>query len=162
MLRPISLFVVLMATWLLLSGHYEPLIIVFGVLSCAAVTMIAFRMKIIDIESHPVHLWWRAPIYWIWLGWEVVKSNFHVMARILQPGPPISPRVFKVKATQSTDLGRVLFANSITLTPGTVALRVDEDSIEVHALTREAADGLRDGTMDRKVSSVEYVAREKS
>jgi multicomponent Na+:H+ antiporter subunit E len=63
--------------------------------------------------------------------------------------------VIRVKAGQRRDLGRVIYANSITLTPGTVSIDVEGDEILVHALTREAAEGLRSGVMDRKVCEFE-------
>ncbi len=155
MLRAVSLFAVLFVTWLLLSGVYEPLIVGFGVASCLLAVLIARRMEIVDHEGHPVHLGWRAPLYWVWLGWEVVKSNIDVAKRIVSPGLPISPTVVTVKTSQSTELGQVTYANSITLTPGTISLRVDKDSIYVHALSRDAAAALEQGEMDRRVTETE-------
>jgi multicomponent Na+:H+ antiporter subunit E len=63
--------------------------------------------------------------------------------------------MLRVRATQKTDVGRTTFANSITLTPGTISVEVGEDQILVHALTRNAALGLADGEMDRKVTRFE-------
>lgn len=155
MLRAISLGLVLAATWLLLSGHYEALIIGFGVISCVAVVLVARGMGVLDREGHPMHLTVRAPVYWIWLSWEIVKANIDVARRILHPRLPISPTVVTVPSTQGTQLGQVIYANSITLTPGTVTLQVDKDSIEVHALTADAARELQDGAMDRRVTAME-------
>ena len=155
LLRGVSLVVVLGATWLLLSGHYEPLILVFGAISCAIVTLIAYRMEVVDYEGHPIQLGWRFPVFLFWLGWEIVKANIDVAKRILNPRLPISPTVFTLDATQPTELGHVIYANSITLTPGTVTLQVDRDRLEVHALTREAAEDLSRGEMDRRVSWIE-------
>ena len=67
----------------------------------------------------------------------------------------ISPVVIKVKSTQGTDLGHVIYANSITLTPGTVSMNVDGDIIEVHALTIEGAENLQAGEMNRRVTLME-------
>ena len=78
-----------------------------------------------------------------------------VAKRILSPRLPISPRVIRVKAGQQSDLARVIYANSITLTPGTVSLSLEGDEIEVHALTREAAEELESGKMDRRVTRTE-------
>ncbi|MDP6037346.1 MAG: Na+/H+ antiporter subunit E, partial [Candidatus Latescibacteria bacterium] len=75
--------------------------------------------------------------------------------RVLSPGLPISPRVVRVVATQKTDLCRVIYANSITLTPGTVSLVLDGEEIVVHALTKEAADDVESGDMDRRVTGLE-------
>jgi multicomponent Na+:H+ antiporter subunit E len=75
----------------------------------------------------------------------------------LSPSLPISPTIIHVRASQKSDLGKVIYGNSITLTPGTVAIDIDGDKIEVHALTREAAQALRDGDMDRRVTRLEGV-----
>lgn len=155
MLRAISLFVVLFGTWLLLSGHYTPMLIGFGVICCAGAVLIARRMDIVDHEGHPVHLGLRAPIYWAWLGWQIAKSNLFVMGRILSPVLTISPTVSRVTAHQKSDLGVVTYANSITLTPGTVSMQVGKNEIEVHALTAELAKDLATGEMDRQVLKVE-------
>jgi multicomponent Na+:H+ antiporter subunit E len=60
-----------------------------------------------------------------------------------------------VPATQRTDVGKVIYANSITLTPGTVSVEIENDRILVHAITREAAEGLESGDMDRRVDAIE-------
>lgn len=154
MLHTLSLGGMLFATWLVLSGHYDPLLIVLGLASCAVVLFVIHRMDVIDREGHPVHLTWRFALYLPWLTAEIAKANIDVARRILPGGPGIGPTMLRVRATQGTDLGRVIFANSITLTPGTVSVEVDEDGILVHALSREAADGLAAGGMDRRVTRV--------
>ena len=153
--RTISLFAVMMAVWLLWSGQYSWLLVGFGLLSCLLVAVIARRMRILDFEGHPVHLARRLPAYCLWLLWAIVRSNLDVARRILHPRLPVSPRIVRVKASQRTDLGKVVFANSITLTPGTLTLEVEGEEIEVHALTRESAADLESGEMDRRVTWVE-------
>lgn len=155
MLRAISLFCVLFATWLLLSGHTDPLLVGFGVASCALAVFIARRMEIVDHEGHPVHLSWRIPLFWAWLGLQILKSSWDVARRCVSPGPPIDPRVIRVPVSQKTDVGVVTYANSITLTPGTVSMRTFHSEIEVHALTGSSADDLEGGKMDRFVTRVE-------
>jgi multicomponent Na+:H+ antiporter subunit E len=151
----ISLALVLFALWLLLSSHYVPLLIGLGALSVLLVVTIALRMGVVDREGHPIHLSPKALLYWPWLAWEIVKSNVDVARRILSPTLPISPTVIRLKASQKSELGKVIYANSITLTPGTVSIDIDGDKIEVHALTREAAQALRTGDMDRRVTRFE-------
>jgi multicomponent Na+:H+ antiporter subunit E len=94
-------------------------------------------------------------LYWFWLGGEIVKANIDVCRRILDPRLPISPRMIKVHATQQTELGRVTYANSITLVPGTVTVSVEGDMFTVHALTRETAEDLEGGELNRRVQDVE-------
>ncbi|MDH3596682.1 MAG: Na+/H+ antiporter subunit E, partial [Rhodospirillales bacterium] len=116
---------------------------------------IAYRMDVADREGHPIHLTWRSLVYWPWLFWEIVKANLEVARLILAPRLAISPTVIKVKASQPDELGHVIYANSITLTPGTVSIDVRDATIEVHAITREMAEGLQTGEMDRRVTRME-------
>lgn len=146
----------LFALWLVLSGHFEALLIFFGVASCALVAWIRTRMDRVDGEHHFGKIRFAAAArYLAWLAVEVVKSNLDVSRRILSPGLPISPTVVRVPASQRTEIGRVIFANSITLTPGTVSIDVQKAEIEVHALSREGADALLEGEMNRRVRAIE-------
>jgi multicomponent Na+:H+ antiporter subunit E len=147
---------VLFAFWLLLSGHYAPFLVTAGFVCALAVTLFARRMAMLDREGHPLHLAPRALlVYWPWLLKEIVKSGWAVSKLILHPRLPISPTVISVRCTQKTDVGRVVFANSITLTPGTISLEVGRDEILVHALTRAGAQELAGGDMDRRVTAFE-------
>jgi multicomponent Na+:H+ antiporter subunit E len=152
LLHAISLWVVLFGTWILLSGHFDPLLLALGALSSAAVVGIALRMETVDHEGHPIHLTWKAPVYWAWLAWEIAKANIDVTRRILSPSLPIDPQVIKVRARQKDELGRVVYANWITLTPGTVSMDVAGREITVHAISAESAEELATGRMDRRAS----------
>ena len=156
MKHTVALFLLLLTVWLANSGHYSALIVGFGVASCLFVVWLAHRMGIIDDEAIPLHLIPRLPRYLPWIAKEVVKSNLDVSRRILGLGwPRVSPRLFEAPTTQHSDLGRVLYANSITLTPGTVSIRVHGTKITVHAIADEVADELLEGEMDRRVSNLE-------
>ncbi len=156
----VALFVILIALWLLLSGHYTTMLIEFGVVSSLLVVWLAWRMRIVDPEGVPVHLLPRALLYIPWIAKEVFLANVDVAKRILTPGKPnISPELFDVDTTQRSDLGRVLYANSITLTPGTVSIRVHGRKITVHAIAEDVAEGLRAGEMDRRVTRLEGLGR---
>lgn len=156
MLHTIGLGVVLSSLWLLLSGLFDNLLILsLGLASVLFVLYIAHRMDVIDHEGHPVHLGWRAITYWPWLMWEIVKANIDVAKIIISPKMEIQPHFFEVDASQTTELGHVIYANSITLTPGTVTVDVEDGVLRVHALTKEAADGVKSGEMDQKVVMVE-------
>jgi multicomponent Na+:H+ antiporter subunit E len=113
-------------------------------------------MDVVDREGHPLHLAPRAMLtYWPWLIKEIVKSAWDVSRIIMHPRLPISPTLLSVKSTQKSDLGRTIFANSITLTPGTISVRVGRGEILVHALTAQTARGLSEGEMDRRVTELE-------
>jgi len=151
LLRALSLTAVLSTFWLLLSGRFEPLLLGFGVASALIAVVIALRMDVVDQEGHPIHLTPQFIVYWLWLAKEIVKANIDVARRIWHPALPISPVMRRLPLGKCTVLGKVIYANSITLTPGTVTTDVGDDVIEIHALTFEAADALSDGDMERRV-----------
>lgn len=151
----IALWTVMMVVWLLWSGHYTPLLVTLGALSSLFVVQIAHRMGIADDEGAPIGTLVPFLLYAPWLGWEIVKSNLDVARRILGPSSGIAPRLIRVKTSQRSDLGRTIYANSITLTPGTVSVDLQGDEIVVHALTPEAAEGVAAGEMDRRVTRLE-------
>ncbi|MDS4070664.1 MAG: Na+/H+ antiporter subunit E [Candidatus Competibacter sp.] len=158
MLRVLGLWLFCLGLWLLLSGYFDvPLLLGFGVLSCALVVFVAWRAEAIDPEEQPPRLPLNAHTlgYWPWLLWQIVLANWDVAKRIVDPRLPISPTLITLKPTQRGDLGRFVYANSITLTPGTVTTYLSGDTLEVHALTREAADSLIGGDMDRRVTRLE-------
>jgi multicomponent Na+:H+ antiporter subunit E len=151
----IALGIGLAVTWILLSGHFEPLLLGLGAASCIAVLVILRAMHLLEHEGTSPAMMLRLPLYVPWLVLEIVKANLDVARRILSPRLPIDPCVIRVRAGQSGDLCRVIYANSITLTPGTVSIDTEGDTITVHALSRSAADGVETGEMDRKVSWLE-------
>jgi multicomponent Na+:H+ antiporter subunit E len=148
---------VLFGLWLLFSGMFTPLLLVFGALSSIFVAWLAGRMGLLPPESSSTWLQpFRCLAYLPWFAWQVAKSNADVVLRILVPSKGISPKVFTVPSTQVSDMARSVYANSITLTPGTIAIDVKGDVITVHALSKEGAEGLADGRMDAKVSALEH------
>lgn len=156
MMRSLLLALFLGSVWILLSGHYTPLLLTLGVMSCLIVLYFSHKMDLVDHEDHPLHLGFIKLIgYTGWLFAEVVKSNFDVASRIIKPGLPIRPSLLTVHTSQRTELGQVIYANSITLTPGTVSIDLGGHVIEVHALAKEHAETLLAGDMDRRVTAVE-------
>ncbi len=154
LLHSISLGLVLFGVCLLLSGFFTPLLLGLGVLSCVIVVLIANRMDVIDREGVPIHLGWRILSYWVWLAVEIVKASLDVARRILDPKLPIHPLLVRVKASQASELGQVIYANSITLTPGTVSMQVEGGEILVHAIARDMAEDRAGGEMDRRVTAL--------
>ena len=115
---------------------------------------------ITDEEGFPIEKLPRALAYWPWLGWQIVLSALNVTRLILHPRLPISPTMVKVDAQQDSAVGLTTYANSITLTPGTISVEISEQgkSIWVHAITRENADGFADDEMNRWVAWMNGVA----
>jgi len=156
-MRLVILAAVLMTFWLLLSGHYEALLIAYGVGSVVICVAFARRLDILDEESLPYGLMFGAVTYWPWLVLEIMKSAIDVTKIILHPKLPISPTLVRVPAHQKGAVGITTYANSITLTPGTISAAVSErrHEILVHALTGEGADAVEEGEMDRRVAAFE-------
>ena len=155
MRNTLALIVILSGTRLLLSGHTSPLLLSLGLVSVAAIVACAARLELLDEEGIPVGLLPGLMRYGPWLFIQIIRSNLDVAKRIVNPKLPIHPTVIHVDATDHTEVGRVIYANSITLTPGTISLDVSEDAIEVHALTEEAANDLMSGEMGRRVQRTE-------
>lgn len=135
----IVLAVVMALYWLTLSFYFIPLIMAFGLLSVLFTVGLCYRMRILDAETVPYLHIPTTIQYFFWLFVEVVKANFIVVKAVLRPDMEISPALLTVPAPQKTDIGKTMFANSITLTPGTVSLDLGEDGILVHALLAEMA-----------------------
>ena len=152
-IKALLLFVFYFVIWLLLSGHYDPLLLTLGVLSCITCLYITWKAKFIDEEGLPLNLLIRLPIYTVWLFKEIIKANIDTAKIIIFNNP--DPQNFRVKSSQKTEAGKVTYANSITLTPGTVTTVLDGDILEVHALSSDMADDVKSGAMDKKVSWLE-------
>ncbi len=161
-LRYLSLTLALLVFWLVLSGYWDnPLLFSFGVFSSSLVALIAWRMDAADGYGFPLALRWaRLPGYLLWLLREIVRSNVKVARIILDPKLPISPIMVPFRARMSTDLCRVIYANSITLTPGTVTTGTQGEILRIHALTWQDVDGREEDEMEHRARDLEVVRRE--
>jgi multicomponent Na+:H+ antiporter subunit E len=151
-----SMTVGLTVLWLLLSGQGAIWFLALGVISIALSVLIAIRMDLIDHEGAPAHIYGRATtLYWIWLLWEIAKADWYIAKCVFRPLSSLSPTMFRAPTTQKSALGQAIYANSITLTPGTVTVDIEPGTVLVHAITAEAASGVQEGEMDRRVRELE-------
>lgn len=153
MMRAVILFLILMGFWLLMSGHYTVLITGLGVVSVGFATWMSARLGGTDDEGLPLHLMPRLPRYFLWLFKEIITANIGT-AKVILSGKA-DPEIFFVPISQKTEAGVATYANSITLTPGTVTVDLEKDGFLVHALTAEFGDDVRSGEMDAKVTALE-------
>jgi len=130
----LGLLAALVAFWLGNSGHYKPLMLGFGAASVLLTLLLARRLDIIDREGAPYVRLLALMRYYPWLTVEVIKSNWVVLRACLKADLDIVPTLTKIRTTSRSDLGRVTFANSVTLTLGTVTLDIDGDKLLVHGL----------------------------
>lgn len=154
-MRPISMGAVLFAFWLALSGHMTAMLLAIGLGSALLCVYAAKRMRVLDLEGHPIEWAGAFLLYLPWLLAEIAKSAWSVARIILHPRLPISPTMSVVKAGQRSGLGIATFANSITLTPGTITVAVNGSALTVHALVGASAVDLEGGEMDRRVRALE-------
>lgn len=148
-----GLLLALAIFWFALSGETSPLFLILGALSVLLALWLAARLRIIDRDASPYH---RAPNMLVYGGWlivEIVKANVAVIRKVLGPSHAIDPAVVCIATTAKTDLGKAMFANSITLTPGTVTMDIDGDQLTVHALVRETSTASSFAQMDAKAAA---------
>lgn len=132
--------VALAVLWFTLSGRTDPQLLILGAISIVVVLVLLGRMAIIDHETAGQRRTVPLLLYWAWLGGEIFKANIAVARAVLRIDLDLSPMMVRVPAPQRTDFGRTIFANSITLTPGTVTVDVDDAGFLVHALIEPMAD----------------------
>lgn len=154
-MRVASLAVILFLFWLALSGHYTPFLIAVGIASSLLCVVAAVRMGIVDTEGHPIALLPRTAFYYPWLAAEIAKSAWTVTRTIVSRDLAVSPTMTTVTASQKTATGIATYANSITLTPGTITVGVSDNELTVHALNHSGAVELEGGAMDRRVTAFE-------
>jgi multicomponent Na+:H+ antiporter subunit E len=148
-------FSVCFVFWLALSGSAAPLHLTFGAVSSAAV---AWANRDLETVSQAARISPRFLTYLPWLLKEIVVANIQVVRLVLDPRLPVDPVLVRFDTALSGDLARTTFANSITLTPGTVTLDVEGPTFVVHAVTRAMGD-LAGGAMERRIAAVFEGAR---
>lgn len=130
----LGLLAALVAFWFGNSGHYTPLMLGFAVASIVLTLVLSFRLGIVDREGAPYVRLPQLLRYYPWLTVEVIKANWVVIKACLRADLDITPTLTKIKTVCKTDLAKVTFANSITLTPGTVTVEIEGDKLLVHGL----------------------------
>jgi multicomponent Na+:H+ antiporter subunit E len=156
MLSRLVTFVLLFALWLVLSGFFDAFHLTLGLVCCGLVTWWSGDLLFEDRGVTLGRLVRRAIGlcgYLLWLGWQIVLSNLHLMRLSLGDMKDVSPRIVKFRTGLQTDFGKFMLANSITITPGTITLKIVGDVFYVHAVSAAAADGL-DGSMERRIAAV--------
>ena len=159
-MRLVLMALTLFAFWLLLSGHYTLWLTASGAVLAVLVTLFSAYKGIVDEEGFPIEKLPRALVYWPWLGLQMARSALNVARLIVDPKLPISPTMVRVRAKQRTAVGLTTYANSITLTPGTISVEVSERgrAVWVHCITRENAEGFTDDAMNDRVAWMDGVS----
>ena len=151
-------FIILFAFWILLSGNFDAFHLTLGVISTLVVTFWTGDMLVIDSKlpiGARLALLWRFALYTLWLLWQIVIANFHVVYVALHPKMDdiLEPQMVEFKTELKTDLAKFVLANSITLTPGTVTVRIEDGIFLIHALTDHTAAGVP-GDMEKRIQQI--------
>lgn len=147
---------VLFALWLLMSGVYKPLTIGLGFASSVIAVYVVRRMDSVDQARMDLKIsLGRFISYNFWLMWEIAKANWTVTKIVLSPEMPLRQTFVYVPFSQKTSVGKTIFANSITLTPGTITVDVEDGQFLVHAVAYSEGDIDALADMDRRVSAIE-------
>jgi multicomponent Na+:H+ antiporter subunit E len=148
---------ILLSFWFLMSPSLNPANIVVGVGCCLGITY--FWSPDLFKEGEPMRF---TPLqlgmlfsYLLHLAYNILVANIQVAIIVLSPKLPISPGFILLKTKLQKDLSRTLYANSITLTPGTITINLNKDRLLVHALTEEAAAGVAAWYMEDKMREIE-------
>ena len=152
----ILIFLLLMVTWMVFSGIYDGLHLTLGVISCGFVTWISSELL---FENRSTSLFkrvgqgFRMVSYIAWLFWQIVLSNFHLLKLALIGPKALQPQIIRHRSALKSDFEKFLLANSITLTPGTVTMKIIGQTFYIHAISDVAAKGL-DGEMERRIAKI--------
>ncbi len=150
-------FVLLFITWILLSGKFDLFHLALGVISCALVSYISSDLVFESFNIKSVSFQWPRFMAFIpWLLVQVFKANIHVMVLVLHPKmlKRIDPRIIRFKSRLKSDVAITAFANSITLTPGTITVYATEyGDFEVHVIDKASGETLP-GEMEQKIAKI--------
>lgn len=155
MAKLLGLAALLFGLWVAFSTFLQPLYLLLGVVSVALSLYLTRRLELLDDDGFPYSSVIRLPLYWIWLGIEVIKSNFRVAGLILSRNASLKQGFLRVRSAQKSELAKAIFANSITLTPGTVTVAAKDDVFLVHVLSAQPNDQASLEDMGKRVSAIE-------
>ncbi len=154
-----AIFLLLFGIWIIFSGQFDAFHLALGILSSIFITVISSEFFFAD-RSRTLRKRLREiclfPGYFLWLLYQIFLSNLHILKLALSPRgmKQIEPSVVRIKTKLRTDFGRYLLANSITLTPGTITINIQEDELVIHSISEHTAIGVKDGAMEGRISKV--------
>jgi multicomponent Na+:H+ antiporter subunit E len=154
-MRYLYTFLIMLGFWILLSGKFDLFHLALGVLSSALVAFLSTDLFMYKQGKSRVTTGLRFLLYLPWLMYQIVLSTLHVTFLALHPKMKdrIDPTIVTFKTSLKSDIAKVALANSITLTPGTITVRIENQVFYVHAISRKAAAGLP-GEMEERLARV--------
>lgn len=147
----VVLTIVLIITWLGLSGFFKPLLLSLGAVSIAITLMFAVRTGFFNQAFGITKMAARLPGYWLWLLLEIIKSAIQVSRIVLSPKLPMNHRMVKLTLDDDEPMPGVILGNSITLSPGTITVDIDGRDVIVHCISEEGAQDMESGELLRRI-----------
>lgn len=147
----VSWTLALVVFWLLLSGYFKALLLFFGAVSVALVVVTVRKMDSVDSRPQPLRVDHKLLLYFVWLIGQIVRSSLDVAKLVWLSPNKIEPSLGVISTKTTEETGNVLYANSITLTPGTLSVDLSEDTVTVHALQTPSLEELEQGDMEARV-----------
>jgi len=152
-------FSILYIMWIFLSGKLDMLHLSMGVISAALISYLNYKsFKLGNLRSLFKNFKNKVAIFFLsyipWLMYQIVSANFHVAYLVLHPNMPIEPEIVKFKTMLKDDTSLTIFGNSITLTPGTITIDIEEGEIYVHVLSSKSKAELLSGKMEQKIAKI--------
>lgn len=132
-MKYITLFILALLFWLLLTLKFSLANLIAGITAAGLCTAFFGRFFIKNVSRilEPSRYFWFI-VYLIVFTWACIKANLDVAYRVLHPKMPIRPGIVKVKTELKSDLGKMLLANSITMTPGTISVDIIDSDLYIH------------------------------
>ena len=149
-------FIIMVIFWICMSGLFDPWHFGLGLLSCALVSYMSHDLLFQDFKLRPKLTEYRRFIQYLpWLLYQIYLANIYVVKLALSPRmqEKIYPHVVKFKSRLKNELALVVFADSITLTPGTITVLLEDDTFYVHAIDIGVAESLP-GEMEERVGHI--------
>ena len=149
--------VVIFTFWLFWSGMFDLFHITLGLISSAIVVKWTGHLFVDSSQtlSRRIIEWFRFESYSFWLLWQIVLANIQVFKLAFHPNllSVINPKLVSFKTTLVGDVPQFILAQSITLTPGTVTVRIANNEFQVHAINNAAASAVP-GEMEQRVHAI--------
>ncbi len=151
------MYLLFLAAWIIFNGNITLEIFIFGVVIAAV--MLAFMCNFMDyslkkeLNVYKKSIWFLA--YVALLIREIVKANLAIIPRILTIEEEMDPVIVKFRTSLKSDFTRMLLANSITLTPGTITVSMEEDEYTIHCLDTSLAEGLENSDFEKALKKLD-------
>ncbi len=153
------MYIILFLLWLVFNARITIEIVIFGLIIAAAVY--AFLCKFMDFSiKKDMNMVKKAGLFFLYivlLIWEIIKANQATIRLILSNRYEIEPVIIRFKTSLKTNTAKVLLANSITLTPGTITAEIDQDELVVHCLDKDFSTGMNEGKIVKLLEKMEAI-----